>query len=76
MEISSYWTSNVSYICEHLSAHALCNLPDSLKVDYPGICRRATDQQLWLVCLSQSLEFVIVNLLGFARDAIVRYLVT
>src|SRR5687767_10557384 len=75
MQIRCNWPGDVGNVGEHSRADTLGNLANTSKVDDAGIGRGAADDQFWFVFFSNALELIVINLFGFARNAVVRNLV-
>src|SRR5437773_4784413 len=65
-------TGDVRNVRKHARANTFCYFADSLKVDDARISGRATDEQLWLVLFGDSLQLVVINRFGFARDTVIK----
>src|SRR5687768_3600006 len=76
MQPGDYGAGDVRDIREHARTDTFRDLTDSFEVDDARIRRSAADKQLWLVFFGESLQFVVVNGFGLARNAIVGDLVT
>ena len=66
MQTGGNWAGDVRYVGKHPRADALRDLADALEVDDARIGRRAADYQFRPVLLRDSLQLVVVDLLGFA----------
>ena len=69
-------SGDVRDVGKHSRADALGDLADAFEIDDARISRRAADEQLRFVLFGDSLQLVVVDLFGLARDAVVGNLVT
>ena len=76
MKTGRDWAGDVSDVGKHSSAYALCDFADAFEVDDARVGRSAADEQFRFVLFSNALQFVVIDLLRLAGDAVVGNLVT
>src|SRR4051812_11085898 len=65
----------MSNVRHYLRSYTARDLPDTIEVDRTWISRSPADQQLRLMFFSQTLQFVVIDVLRFAIYAVVSNLV-
>ena len=60
----------------HLRIHAARDLADTFEIDRSWIRRRTAYKKLWLVFFGYPLQFIVIDPLGIAVDAVVRNILT